>query len=158
MLPSESMTTFGKWLSLLNLKLTFGRFYRTQVWQAEYNKQSGIIFHHILKCNSLKIKGCCGERGPASVLSFMQEETQFNQMSSVLISVAVVPGLTLFFQLFATPFAKTVPKKKIPNELKGNEPVSFFALNMSFSRQTLKGCPRGSELLSYYFLNGFQPH
>lgn len=47
MLPSESMTTFGKRLSLLNLKLTFGRFYGTQVWQAEYNKQSGIIFHHI---------------------------------------------------------------------------------------------------------------
>lgn len=79
-------------------------------------------------------------------------------MSSVLISVAVAPLLTLFFQLFATPFTKTIPKKKILNEVKEKEPVSYFALNMSFSRLALKVRPWGSKLLSYYYLYGFLLH
>jgi len=60
--------------------------------------------------------------------------------------------------LFATPFAKTASKNKIPNELKEEEAVSYFALNMSFSRQTLQSCPWGSKLPSYYYLNVFQLH
>lgn len=59
-------------------------------------------------------------------------------MSSVSASASAAPVLTLFFKLFATPFAKTVPKKTIPNELQKEEPVIYFTLNMRFSRQTPK--------------------